>query len=774
MRPPPRLPRTLPPLLGTLLSLLALLGGASAQQAFGTRYANTATNGDIVLIGNVNFHCLTVAPATATQITACNTARSGGTATNNGVYMQAIDTDTDAATSNSSSATLTLGSGSSVLFAGLYWSGISTSATNRAAVRLATPVTAGSSVALTATRTSVIGSNYQSFADVTALLQAGGSGTYTVGNIASTAGTNSWAGWTLVVAYRNATQPTRNLAVFDGFLQASDPAAPVDIAVSGFITPSVGTVRSTIGVVAYDGDRGSQEGSAATPQGSLRFGPTTATLNTVSNTVNPVNDVFNSTISTTTGVAGGGTDVTGGRTPAFTNTLGVDTDTFTPNTPLPNGSTSAVVRVIGTGNDVIFPGVITLATEIFVPNIKDALTKTVTDLNGGPLIPGDTLEYELVIRNQGNDGALNVILTDPIPAGTTYLPGSMTVTGANAGTKTDLAGDDQAEFDAAGNRVVFRVGTGANATLGGSVLPNEESRVRFRVTVNAGTPGGTVIDNTGTVNYRQQTLGTAVSDTSDSDPVAAGDQPARVTVAGPDLGLDKSHTGTFRTGLPGTFTLRVSNAGPAPTAGTVTVTDTLPAGMTAQGFTGSGWTCTLSPLSCVRSDPLSAGSSYPDLTLRVLVNAAGTYTNAASVSGGAEMAAQTGNNGDTDAVTVTALPPEVLLSKTVRNVTRADPSGTTSVALPGDTLEYCIAYRVNGGDAVNFVLRDTAPAQTDPLADAYGAGRSLRLTRAGVVTDLTGAADTDAGSLGGQNVTVTLGSAASGETGSLCFQVRVR
>ncbi|MFT2719568.1 hypothetical protein ACMT4L_06135 [Deinococcus sp. A31D244] len=771
MRAPLHLLTSLGPLLAALV-LLALLGSASAQQAFGTRYANTATNGDIVLIGNVNFHCLTVAPATAAQIAACNTARSGGNNTNNNVYMQAVDTDIDATTSNSSSATLTLGSGSSVLFAGLYWSGISTSAANRAAVRLATPASA--SVALTATRTSVIGSNYQSFVDVTTLVQAGGSGTYTAGNVASTAGGGSWAGWTLVVAYRNPAQPTRNLAVFDGFLQASDPAAPVDISVSGFITPSVGTVKSTIGVVAYDGDRGSQEGVSATPQGSLRFGPNTAALNTVSNTVNPVNDVFNSTISTTTGAAGGGTDVTGGRTPAFTNTLGLDIDTFTPNTPLPNGSTSAVVRVIGTGSDVIFPGVITLATEIFVPNIKDALTKTVADLNGGVLLPGDTLEYELVIRNQGNDGALNVILTDPIPAGTTYLPGSMTVTGANAGPKTDLAGDDQAEFDTAGKRVVFRVGTGANAVQGGAVLPNEESRVRFRVTVNAGTPSGTFIDNTGTVSYRQQTLGTVVSDTSDSDPVTAGDQPARVTVAGPDLSVTKTHTGTFRTGVPSTFTLRVSNAGPALTTGTVTLTDTLPAGMTAQSLTGTGWTCTVSPLRCTRTDALSAGGSYPDVTLTVLVSPAGTYTNAASVSGGGEAAAQTGNNAASDTVTVTTQPPVVLLTKSVRNVTRSGAAGTTSSALPGEILEYCIAYRVSGGDAANFVLRDTSPPQTLPQSSAFGAGLGLLVTRPASTVTLTSAADTDAGSIAGQDISVRLGAIPIGETGSVCFRASVR
>ncbi|NTY02256.1 S-layer family protein [Deinococcus sp. JMULE3] len=756
-----------------LALILVLAGSAGAQTTFSSRYTNTATNGDIVLIGNVNYHCTTVSPASAAQITACNTARSGGTTTNNSVYMVPIDLDGDAATTNSSSASLNLGAGSSVLFAGLYWSGISSSATNRAGVRLATPAT-GTSVALTASRTSVIGSNYQSFVDVTTLVQAGGSGTYTVGNIASNAGASSWAGWSLVVAYRNSSLPTRNLAVFDGFLQASDPAAPLDIGVSGFVTPSVGTVRSTIGVVAWDGDRGQQEGASATPQGSLRFGPNTASLSTVSNTVNTVNDVFNSTISVTSGAAGGGSNVVTGQVPNFTNTLGVDIDTFTPNTALPNGSTSAVVRVVGTSSDVIFPGVVTLATEIFVPNIKDALTKTVTDLNGGQLIPGDTLEYELVVRNQGNDGALNVILTDPLPAGTTFVPGSLVITGANAGSKTDVSGDDQAEYDPAGRTVTFRLGTGATATAGGAVLPGEESRVRFRVTVNAGTAGGTVISNTGTVTYRQQTLGTVVSDTSDSDPVTAGDQPAVITVAGPDLTVDKFHSGSFQAGANGTFTLRVTNAGPAPTTGqTVTVTDTLPAGMTAVALAGSGWTCTLSPLRCTRSDALAAGSSYPDLLLTV-TSAAGSFTNTAAVTGGGEATAQTGNNGDSDSVTVQpSLPPSVALTKSVRNVTRGGGAGTSSVAQPGEVLEYCIAYVNSGGAALNFVLSDTAPASTLTRTSAYGVGLGIQVTQSGV-TLLTSASDADAGSLVGQLLTFRVGSMPAGDSGTVCFQVQVR
>ena len=50
-----------------------------------------------------------------------------------------------------------------------------------------TPAT-GTSVALTASRSYTVGTNYQSFVDVTTLVQAGGNGVYTAGNIASRCG----------------------------------------------------------------------------------------------------------------------------------------------------------------------------------------------------------------------------------------------------------------------------------------------------------------------------------------------------------------------------------------------------------------------------------------------------------------------------------------------------------------------------------------------------------------------------------------------------------
>jgi uncharacterized repeat protein (TIGR01451 family) len=60
-----------------------------------------------------------------------------------------------------------------------------------------------------------------------------------------------------------------------------------------------------------------------------------------------------------------------------------------------------------------------------------------------------------------------------------------------------------------------------------------------------------------------------------------------------DLTLAKTHVGTFAQGQTGaTYTLTVTNIGAGATSGTVTVTDTLPTGLTATGIAGAGWACT--------------------------------------------------------------------------------------------------------------------------------------------------------------------------------------
>jgi uncharacterized repeat protein (TIGR01451 family) len=113
----------------------------------------------------------------------------------------------------------------------------------------------------------------------------------------------------------------------------------------------------------------------------------------------------------------------------------------------------------------------------------------------------------------------------------------------------------------------------------------------------------------------------------------------------PALGITKTHTGNFTQGQQGaTYTVTVSNGAAAgPTTGTVTVTDTIPAGLTLASMAGTGWTC--SAASCTRNDVLVAGASYPVITVTVNVasNAAASVTNSVSVSGGGSATATATN-----------------------------------------------------------------------------------------------------------------------------------
>jgi uncharacterized repeat protein (TIGR01451 family) len=121
----------------------------------------------------------------------------------------------------------------------------------------------------------------------------------------------------------------------------------------------------------------------------------------------------------------------------------------------------------------------------------------------------------------------------------------------------------------------------------------------------------------------------------------------------PDLAVTKTHAGNFTQGQAGvTFTITVSNSGTGPTSGTVTATETVPAGLTAVSMLGSGWNCTQPAGPCTRSDALAAGASYPAiiLTVNVANTAPASVTNTATIAGGGET--NTGNNQATDPTTI--------------------------------------------------------------------------------------------------------------------------
>lgn len=181
----------------------------------------------------------------------------------------------------------------------------------------------------------------------------------------------------------------------------------------------------------------------------------------------------------------------------------------------------------------------------------------------------------------------------------------------------------------------------------------------------------------------------------------------------PDLAIAKSHSGNFTQGQVGaTYSITATNSGFAPTSGTVTVTDTLPTGLTATAISGSGWICVLGTLTCTRSDALAAGSSYPVITLTVNVSlsAPASVTNSAGVSGGGQ--SNTANDTASDPTTISAAaPPTVSLVKSV------SPGGSQ---IPGIDLLYTIVYTNTGGQpANNFIIDDPNTANVVPAERVF-------------------------------------------------------
>jgi len=102
------------------------------------------------------------------------------------------------------------------------------------------------------------------------------------------------------------------------------------------------------------------------------------------------------------------------------------------------------------------------------------------------------------------------------------------------------------------------------------------------------------------------------------------------------LVISATHSPVTR-GQAAVLTLTVTNRSSGPTDGeTVTVADSIPAGMTATSATGDGWTCTgTATVRCTRTDVLVAGASYPPITIAVAVaaDAPAEVTNAPTVTG---------------------------------------------------------------------------------------------------------------------------------------------
>lgn len=117
------------------------------------------------------------------------------------------------------------------------------------------------------------------------------------------------------------------------------------------------------------------------------------------------------------------------------------TGSGSPGDRFPGGGDGGVDAVVGTsGADDEDNG------QYIIGNIELDVVKSATVLDpfgGADPTPGAEITYRIVVTPSGAQTATNAVVTDPIPANTTYLPNSITL---NGGALTDAADADVGEF----------------------------------------------------------------------------------------------------------------------------------------------------------------------------------------------------------------------------------------------------------------------------------------------------------------------------------------
>jgi len=330
----------------------------------------------------------------------------------------------------------------------------------------------------------------------------------------------------------------------------------------------------------------------------------------------------------------------------------------------------------------------------------------VTKTGPATVVAGGSLTYSITATNNGPAAAAGVVIQDILPAGTTF------VSATNGGTVS--------------NGVVTwptlaSLGNGASVT--------------YQVTVQA-PASGTLLN---TALATSTTYDPVLSNNNGSAPSA---QVSTTVTATADLSITKSHTGSFTVGQTGIYQLLISNSGPSAASGPITVTDTLPDGLTFVSGTGTGWTCTAigQTVTCTNPNSLAPGSSSAiELAVSVGPGAASNVINTANVSS---------TTNDPNSANNTSSDPTVITPSADLSITKTD--GQTSIT-PGSPITYTLTVTNNGPSTVNtLTINDTLPAALQnpvftPSTGSYdsstgawtglslASGQSLVLTVSGTV-----------------------------------------
>lgn len=323
------------------------------------------------------------------------------------------DAGDSCAVNPSSTATLDdVPSGGVITAAYLYWAGSGSNADYNVLLN-------GSPVSADTQYNENVGTNRDYFsgvADVTNLVS--GNGSFTLSGLSIDSADNSCgvsatvAGWGLVVIYERAVEPFRTINFFEGFQNFW--GSSITLAPSNFVVPT-SNIDGRFGILTWEGDSGNSNTRNGVTE-NLFFDGQNSTNQAQIDSLNPLNNQYNSTINVNND----------------TTSYGVDFDVYDISTRLTAGDTSAQTTY-ATGQDRVL-----LSLQIVSVTNTPATDLSLTKTHSNNFAQGGTGSFVFTASNLGPLNHTGLIsISDPLPSGMTLTGFSSTDSNWNcSGTTT--------------------------------------------------------------------------------------------------------------------------------------------------------------------------------------------------------------------------------------------------------------------------------------------------------------------------------------------------
>ena len=397
-----------------------------------------------------------------------------------------------------------------------------------------------------------------------------------------------------------------------------------------------------------------------------------------------------------------------------------------------------------------------VATPILEATKQDSLL--IDADNNGAASPGDTLQYSVIVRNDGNAEATGVLVADDLDPNTTLVAGSVQ-TSLGGVTEGNTAGDDDVRVSI------------------GSLPGGGRATVTYRVVVNSPLPAGVMqVSNQAAILTATNAAGTV---TDEPQTPENNDATTTTVVAAPMLNAIKRaalFTDADNNGVPSPgdtllYTIVARNEG---TIGATVVVgdDTLDANTTlavgsvrtSQGtvtrgnatgdtnvsiavgtLAGNNGTVTISFAARINT-PLGAGVTQ--VSNQATVSAANVGT----------VLTDDPDTAEVDDATIVSVAAQPVLRATKQDALTVDADNNDAPS-PGDTVQYTVVVRNDGNIAATGVIFDDTPDGNSTLVVGS--------------VQTTGGAVVSGNSAGNGSVRVNIGTLAGGAQTTITFQVRV-